>query len=35
LVARCESASADGLERLKRTLAGQLRQSGIEPPDLG
>ena len=32
LVARCESSSEDGLRRLKDTLAGQLRKSGIEPP---
>jgi phosphomannomutase len=35
LVARCESAGAEGLERLKSELAGQLRASGIEPPDFG
>jgi len=33
LVARCESASEDGLARLKAIVAGQLRQSGLEPPD--
>ncbi len=32
LVARCESSSEDGLRRLKDTLAGQLRKSGVEPP---
>ena len=32
LVARCESTNAEGLERLKQTLCGQLRLSGIEPP---
>ena len=32
LVARCESTTDEGLERLKDALAGQLRQSGIEPP---
>ncbi|MCX7355721.1 MAG: phosphomannomutase/phosphoglucomutase [Alphaproteobacteria bacterium] len=32
LVARCEASSTDGLQRLKDTLAGQLRKSGIEPP---
>jgi len=32
LVARCESASAEGLERLKSTMADQLRASGLEPP---
>ncbi|MGE0094742.1 MAG: phosphoglucomutase/phosphomannomutase PgmG [Alphaproteobacteria bacterium] len=32
LVARCEASSADGLQRLKDALAGQLRKSGIEPP---
>ena len=33
LVARCESASEDGLARLKAIVAGQLRQSGLKPPD--
>jgi len=33
LVARCESSTADGLERLKAALVGQLRESGITPPD--
>lgn len=32
LVARCESATEDGLEHLKDALIGQLRKSGIEPP---
>jgi phosphomannomutase len=35
LVARCESANAEGLERLKNQLRQQLTESGIEPPDLG
>ncbi|MBL6948184.1 MAG: phosphomannomutase/phosphoglucomutase [Rhodospirillales bacterium] len=35
LVARCESSTADGLERLKDQLRQQLVESGIEPPDLG
>jgi phosphomannomutase len=35
LVARCEAATEAGLERLKETLAQQLRASGIEPPDFG
>ena len=35
LVARCESANAEGLERLKNQLCQQLTESGIEPPDLG
>ncbi|NQV83933.1 MAG: phosphomannomutase, partial [Rhodospirillales bacterium] len=34
LVARCESATAEGLERLKEQLRAQLTQSGVEPPDL-
>lgn len=34
LVARCESATEQGLERLKAELAEQLRASGLEPPDL-
>ena len=33
LVARCESSSREGLERLKEVLAGQLRLSGLEAPD--
>ena len=32
LVARCESKDKAGLARLKKTLAAQLRKSGIEPP---
>ncbi len=32
LVARCESTSADGLERLKRSLAEALKASGQAPP---
>ncbi len=35
LVARCESATGEGLERLKETLRGQLRESGLAPPDFG
>ena len=35
LVARCESATEDGLARLKMVLAEQLRASGVEPPDMG
>jgi phosphomannomutase len=34
LVARCESTTDAGLEQLKRDLADQLRQSGIEPPEM-
>ncbi|MDP6805166.1 MAG: phosphomannomutase/phosphoglucomutase [Rhodospirillales bacterium] len=34
LVARCESADEDGLQRLKDVLAEQLKLSGIEPPAL-
>lgn len=34
LVARCESASLEGLNRLKHQLRAQLTESGIEPPDL-
>ena len=33
LVARCESATAEGLERLKSALIEQARASGIEPPE--
>ncbi len=33
LVARCESDSEDGLERLKRSLSEQLRGAGVEPPE--
>ncbi len=32
LAARCEAATADGLERLKGELGGQLRAVGVEPP---
>ena len=32
LVARCESASEEGLERLKAALVAELEKSGIEPP---
>ncbi|MGH6928351.1 MAG: phosphomannomutase, partial [Dongiaceae bacterium] len=32
LVARCESTSAEGLERLKRSLAEALKASGQAPP---
>ena len=35
LVARCESGSEDGLERLKRTVADQLKASGVEAAELG
>jgi phosphomannomutase len=31
LVGRCEAASAEGLERLKHALAGELKESGIDP----
>ena len=34
LVARCEADSEEGLKRLKGTLAGQLRASGLDAPDL-
>jgi len=34
LVARCESAHAEGLERLKEALCEQLDLSGIDPPVL-
>jgi phosphomannomutase len=34
LVARCESTTDAGLQRLKQALADQLRQSGIEPPEM-
>ena len=33
LVARCESGSEAGLERLKAQLVSQLQQSGIQPPE--
>jgi phosphomannomutase len=32
LVIRCESGTADGLERLKAVVAGELRQSGVDVP---
>jgi phosphomannomutase len=32
LVARCESASAEGLERLKQALVAELDASGVAPP---
>jgi len=32
LVARCEAATEEGLQRLKDALAEQVRLSGIEPP---
>jgi len=32
LVVRCESATADGLERLKAVVAGHLKQSGVAVP---
>jgi hypothetical protein len=32
-VARCESATAAGLERLKAALVAELEKSGVEPPD--
>jgi len=35
LVARCESKSEAGLERLKEAVAAQLLASGVEPPDFG
>ena len=31
LVGRCEAASAEGLERLKHALAGELKESGVDP----
>jgi phosphomannomutase len=34
LVARCESTTEEGLARLKAALADQLRQSGVEPPEM-
>ena len=33
LVARCEAKDKAGLARLKKTLVGQLSQSGIQPPN--
>mgnify|MGYP002004516236 CR=1 FL=1 len=35
LVARCESDTERGLQRLKDALAAQLRASGVAPPDFG
>ena len=35
LVARCESASREGLQRLQQALAEQLRESRLEAPDFG
>ena len=35
LVARCESDTEGGLQRLKDGLASQLRASGVAPPDFG
>ncbi len=35
LVARCESATQEGLERLKAALVEQLEASGIQAPDFG
>jgi phosphomannomutase len=32
LVARCESTTQEGLDRLKTVLTDQLRESGLEPP---
>ncbi|MEX2453228.1 MAG: phosphomannomutase/phosphoglucomutase [Rhodospirillaceae bacterium] len=32
LVARCEAASGEGMDRLKAALVAQVRASGIEPP---
>ncbi len=32
LVARCESTTEEGLNRLKTALSDQLRESGLEPP---
>ncbi len=32
LVARCESTTEEGLDRLKGALSDQLRESGLEPP---
>jgi phosphomannomutase len=33
LVARCEAATAAGLERLKHALSDQLKASGLAAPD--
>ena len=35
LVARCESDTETGLQRLKDALATQLRASGVAPPNFG
>ena len=35
LSVRCESATPEGLARLKAQLVAQLQASGIQPPDLG
>ena len=35
LVARCESDTEIGLQKLKEDLAGQLRASGVAPPEFG
>lgn len=32
LVIRCESSSEEGLDRVKATVSGHLRESGLEPP---
>ena len=34
LVARCESTTDDGLQRLKSALAAELQKSGITPPEM-
>ena len=34
LVARCEAADEDGLDRLKGSLRRQLDESGIDAPDM-
>jgi len=33
LVVRCESTTADGLDRLKVAVAGHLKESGVDAPD--
>ena len=33
LSARCESASEEGLARVKAAFSEQVRASGLEPPD--
>ncbi|MCK5446172.1 MAG: phosphomannomutase, partial [Rhodospirillaceae bacterium] len=35
LVARCESETEAGLERLKAQLAAELELSGVQVPDFG